>query len=185
MADFMSLSDLENQNTHEVWVLNKTNPRGLLSFIVDSNGRRVTVTMPLTWIPFDLSTRITKKSLIENPQFRRMVTSGMLQIVTPDYAAKALSTPEARTEMSKVFGSEGVITYTDPNLPPDIKAGVESAGVSGFVLSLATNKDLVFSEAVSDIRRRSDALPQSDLKYLSENAINTDLRNWAAQQLGV
>ncbi len=93
---YMTLDDLEKSESSAVWVLNKTNPSGLVSFVVDNNGRRVAVNIPLTWIPFDLATRCTKRSLLESPQFRRIVSAGMIRIIDTRSAEALLDSDDAK-----------------------------------------------------------------------------------------
>lgn len=178
-----SLNELEESRSRNVWVLNKTNPRGIVNFMVDSNGRRVNVTIPLTWVPFDLSTRVTKQALVDNPQFRRMVSAGMLELLSDEQAAKALESEEAREELRKVNGYESSIQSMTPNIPREVRAEVDTKDISGFLLAVASNKDASFKDSLAEIRRKTDKLSDMELKYLADNALNAELRGWASEQM--
>lgn len=182
---FMTLSDLEKSSESSVWVLNNTNPKGMLSFLTDSGmGSVVTLNVPLTWIPFDLTTQATKTSLISNPQFRRVVSGGLLQIVSQEYADSVMQGKDAQDEMRRVFNMEAV-GYTSPNeiVPEALKPEVESAGVSGFIIAVATSADLTYEDAIADIRRRAGTLSTQDLTYLQDNSVNDRLKAWAKSEL--
>jgi hypothetical protein len=180
----MTLDDLEKSESSAVWVLNKTNPSGLVSFAVDSNSRRIAVNIPLTWIPFDLATRCTKRSLLESPQFRRIVSAGMIRIIDSRSAETLLDSDDARAEQQRVYASDGVIQQeTMSNVPKSIKAQTEAEDVSGFIMNMAFDTDTPFEQSLNEIRRRASNITQNEVKYLAENASNPTLRDWAMKQM--
>lgn len=181
---YMTLDDLEKSESSAVWVLNKTNPSGLVSFVVDNNGRRVAVNIPLTWIPFDLATRCTKRSLLESPQFRRIVSAGMIRIIDTRSAEALLDSDDAKAEQQRVYATDGVIQQENmSNVPQSIKAQTQTEDVSGFIINMAFDDKTPFEQSLNEIRRRSSNITTKEVKYLAENAVNPTMRDWAMKQM--
>lgn len=175
----MTLNELEKSDGSSVWIYNKSNPKGIITFLGDSGlGDKSLVTVPITWIPVDLSTQSTKKSLLSNAQFRRLVSGGMLELVSDKEAESILSTPEGQDENMRVFQLAAVGNAVN-NIPQELKPNLEINGVSGYILSIANDKDMNYKDAIADIRRKADTLTKADYEYLENNAVSQELRDWA------
>ena len=71
----VSLAELERSTESSVYVLNNSVPRGIINFSInDGLGNAVTIKVPITWMPIDLTTQATKASVLSSPQFRRLLS---------------------------------------------------------------------------------------------------------------
>lgn len=85
---------LKQSDTDPIWCINNTtqamNARaGDLALVVPKlhgNGTPDKVSIPLTWLPFNLIRQVPRDQLVQSTEFRAAINSGLLIIVTPDYA---------------------------------------------------------------------------------------------------
>ena len=81
----LTLSQLEKSDYASVWVFNlsgssemKEFKRGIINISVnDGIGNSISLRIPITWVPVDLTTQVTKSALVMNPQFRRLASAGV------------------------------------------------------------------------------------------------------------
>lgn len=103
-----SLEQLETQpDLGPVWVRNTSNGerRGnVVITVARHNGiGSDTLEVPPTWIPVDLTSRVARRHLLNDNQFRQSLDVGLLTLVHPEDAAKLFETdPEARTEKQRL-----------------------------------------------------------------------------------
>jgi hypothetical protein len=176
----MMLAQLEKIQTSSVWIYNRTNPKGIISFLSDSGaGSNDIVTIPITWIPMDLTTQSPKKSLVNNAHFRRLVSGGVLELISEEDVMKVFSSPDAQEERVRVFNLGATGHGIKDALPPEVKSEIDLEGVNGVIIGIANNKDLTFKDALAEIRRKTDTLSKQDYEYLSNNSIIPELKLWA------
>jgi hypothetical protein len=90
----LTLSELTESPSQQVWVLNvseQISPNGDKSevyIIVRYNDEHVSLHLPKTWLPINLSDRLPKKALVESANFLNSLHKGLIVPVTPEYAAE-------------------------------------------------------------------------------------------------
>jgi hypothetical protein len=95
-----------------VFVLNQTgnsnasgdlkNPASLVLSIRKEDGDLVTISIPKSWVPMDLSTHIHASYLKKSSDFRRLVSKGFLKILSAEEALSILEQPDADMEISRL-----------------------------------------------------------------------------------
>ena len=100
----LTVTQAEKADDSQLFVLNKSNPRGNVNFVVvDSGQQKVSVQVPVTFIPVDLSTFATKADVLRNPNFRRLVARGFVHIVSSESAEEFLQDERAQKEHNRIF----------------------------------------------------------------------------------
>ena len=101
--------------------------RGSVVLAVQRRGtdRTSTVSIVETWLPQDLSRRAPKADLLEDPQFRSLVESGALYIISAERAAQILATAQAADEIAYLNRDKAAeaaadaVTDIEVNAPAD------------------------------------------------------------------
>jgi hypothetical protein len=178
-----SISDIEKSEDLSIWVLNNSTPPGSVNLSVnDGAGETVTVTVPVTWIPVDVTTQATKRAIISSPQFRRLVTSRMLAIVDPSELESIQQDPDFKKESAKLYSMDNVEVI---NIPQEVKNQVAAseAKVSGFILNLVMRDDVDEDSCLSALRGQVHSLTEADLAHLVDNSRYPSVKSWASEQL--
>ena len=85
---------------HEIYVRNKTNPRGVVIItLVDPRGRSDKVVIPKTLLPVNLTQLVPPDMLRGSPDLRKYIAKGTLEIVDPSVAEKELESEEAQEDL--------------------------------------------------------------------------------------
>lgn len=181
----LTIGDIEASKSSSIWVLNKSNPKGNVTISVPNGmGNIETVIMPATWIPMDLTTQSTKQSLTASPVFRRMLTLGMLQVITEEEAQTLLSPAEAQEEMQRIYAMPTEMSVDPSSVPkPVTSLKSEAAGeVSGFALNIS-HGDTLDEGQVMNALRSNDQLSKTDMEYIVANSKHSRVKAYLAEKL--
>ena len=76
----IGINDIESDPAGPIWVINKSEGIGRsdLSFGVTLNGQGISVVIPQTWIPINLTEQAPKAAILNTQGFRRSVSSRLL-----------------------------------------------------------------------------------------------------------
>lgn len=186
----MTLSELEKSQGASVWVFNLTGaasvvaefPRGIINIAInDGIGNTIGIKIPITWVPVDMTTQVTKSALIANPQFRRLVSAGALKVVSEEHALQIISTPEGRKETMRVHASE---KYTgDLEIKHNNDVVVDATDINGIVMSIVTRDDLDEESSIRILEGHEIALNSKDFEYLAKNSKFAGVKDWAISRL--
>lgn len=181
----IQLTELENSDTTHVYVLNNSNPKGLINFQCnDGLGNSVTIVIPITWIPVDLTTQVIKNSLVTNPQFRRLVSGKMLLLAEPKAAEEILASREGSDELKRIFDMYSKGFSNDAgSIPSALKPEAEANNVSGFILNLVSRSDTDEQTVMAALKGQESSLTESDYRYLLENSMYSEVKQWSSQHL--
>lgn len=186
----LTLSQLEKSDYASVWVFNlsgssemKEFKRGIINISVnDGIGNSISLRIPITWVPVDLTTQVTKSALVMNPQFRRLASAGVLKIISEDDALAIVATPEGRKETMKVHASE---KYTG-DLGESFKAEndvVSTASVNAIVMSVTNREDLDEEACISILDGHEMTMNTGDFEYLAKNSKFAGVKDWALTRM--
>jgi hypothetical protein len=183
----LTVSDLEkNKDSSSVWVLNNSNPKGVINFVMnDGMGATQTIRVAVTFIPVDLSTQGSKSAIVLSPQFRRLVSMGMLKIIDGDVAEQMMLQPQFQKEAQRVGNMSQELTM-DPTAIPSEVASVQAEGdgsVSGFTMNLAIAADLDEDQVMTSLMGNSSAMTLDDFKYLAERSVHPRVKAFCAEQI--
>lgn len=179
-----------------LFVMNRVKPEGNLNITVsDQSGQRITVTIPMTFIPVDMSLFIDRKSLLSNQDFRRLCASGGAVIIDPDDARAAIEEhPGAKKELQRILManragadfSNQTEEYVDMEGGGNVAARRQAqkepvAEASPFVVQLVFRskegtEDV--QDLISDLEQRSHSLELNDLEYILQHAENETLKQY-------
>lgn len=178
------LHEAEAHKSSFVYVVNKTNPKGNISIVVpDGMGNQVSVRIPITWIPIDLTTQATKKSLLATPAFRSLVARKYIDLINPDSALEYLEDPEAAKEMARIFKQanvESIGAPTENNNALSAELELEEGNINPIAMNIALAKDLEEDDALRLLRTNESSLVKADFQYIAENSTKQKVKDYAA-----
>ncbi len=185
------LSEAEKSAESSIWVFNlsgaaevaKDFPRGIINISInDGIGNAIGIKIPITWVPVDLTTQVTKGALLANPQFRRLVSAGVLKIIAEEHALAIISTPEGRKETQKVHANEKFVGELGAEaMNKDNVMAVSE--VNAIVMSVATRDDLDEDSCISILEGHEITLNNKDFEYLAKNSRFAGVKDWALSRM--
>lgn len=177
-----------------LFVKNRTGTKGTdfehsgnINFTISYDGQPVTVISPVTWLPFDLSIYAPADVILRNPNFRRVVSRGLIDLINPEDAdafiaqsgekgrvalAKLLNAVRSDEEGSNESSLSQQINPTAPNV--DDKVGIFAQNI--VVRAESENID----DLIAELDDKEGSLSDDELRYIVDNATNADLKAWAA-----
>jgi hypothetical protein len=175
-----------DKESSSLWVVNKTNPRGVLNVSMpDGLGGTVVMVIPITWIPIDLTTQATKENLLKSPVFRRLVTNGSIGLIDEEQAEDIMSDSEAQKEAKRVYSAvtAGDELNEGSAKNPDIeKLNEEDSGnVSGFAMNIV-GMELEEDAILTMVRGQDGALNKDDYTYIAANSPMVRVKEYCAQR---
>jgi len=187
----MTLSQLEKSDHASVWVFNlsgsaelKDFKRGIINISVnDGIGNTISLRVPITWVPVDLTTQVTKTALVMNPQFRRLASAGILKIISEESALEIVSTPEGRKETVKVHAAEkysGDLGDSGINVDNDV---ISTSNINAIVISVVNRDDLDEDACISVLEGHEMTMNTSDFEYLAKNSRYAGVKDWAISRI--
>lgn len=184
-----TVNQAEKADSSQLFVLNKSNPRGNVNFVVVDNGQqKISVQVPVTFVPIDLSVFATKEDVLRNPNFRRLVARGFLHIVSTDSAEEFLQDERAQKEHNRIFDVLQDDNDLDFNAPVEeqVNAAPPKAEdqVSQFVQNILLRAaDENVSDLITELEAKLDTMSTSDVQYLMDNTSSADLKSWCAEAM--
>jgi len=185
--DRQSLPQAEKSDTSHLYVLNKSNPRGNVNFVVTDTGQqKISVQVPVTFIPLDLTTFATKEDVLRSPYFRRLLARGFLHIITEDSAEEFLQDPRAQKEHNRIFdvlSEDNELEFQAP-LSESVQAAPPKSenNVSQFVqnILLRTSEEST-DDLINELEAKLDTMSVADVKYIMDNTSSAPLKAWCAE----
>lgn len=182
-----TLPQAEKTESSSLYVLNKSNPRGNVNFVVTDMGQqKISVQVPVTFIPIDLTSFATKQDVLRSPSFRRLLARGFLHIVTPESAEEFLQDERAAKEHDRIFDVlsdtndlefQAPIEETVSGAPPAAKTEV-----SQFVQNiLLRTRDESVEDLINELEGKLDTMTQDDIAYLMDNTSSAELKAWCGE----
>lgn len=192
----MNIAQLEAAKDSSVFVINNTNPRGMLHVSVgDGSGSNIAVTVPITNIPVDLTTQATKQSLVNSPRFRALVMQRAVLIVPSDFANEELQRPDFQSEVERVYkvlsNGAGMAQADFANsVLGDAKTvnedELKADNISPFAMAIAHNVDEEGSSngdnLIYQMQQRPGELKLEDFEYIARNSQFANVKAFASEQ---
>lgn len=165
-----------------LFVLNRANPEGNINLNVTSDGQRIAVVIPMTFVPIDMSNFAQRQALLGNTDFRKLIAKGAVQLVDND-EAEALVTTDKRciAETAKLYNT----VFTDTEVD-DANSQAQSRGIeaeNAFIQSLllrAGNDDEDVADLISEAEAKLHTLKKSDIEYVANHATSQEMKQWAS-----
>lgn len=151
----------------------------------DGQGSQIVVTVPVTWIPIDLTTQATKSAVLSSPTFRRMLASGYLRLMREEEAMEIMATTDAQKELMRIYNRAQDLTVDSVNMPQEAKkAQVEGSGeISGFAMNIVMATDLEEDQVMTTLRNNESTLTNEDFKYIAQNSTYARVKAYAAEKV--
>ncbi len=186
----LTVSQAEQSKDSALYVLNtaggKGQQKGLIHFsVTEGNGKTSVVSVPVTFIPFDLTGRATKRALLESPDFRTIVMKGLLKIISEADAEEMLKSEEAQKEHRRLLDIDHSSEIPESQQSSEVQSlKAEAAGnIGGFAMSLAHTADGEEEAICSNLRNNADVLTQAELKYIVDNSTFHKVKTLAAEYI--
>lgn len=187
--DRQNVAQAEKADSSQLFVLNKSNPRGNVNFVVvDAAQQKISVQVPVTFIPVDLSIFATKNDILRNPNFRRLIARGFVHIVSTDSAEEFLQDPRAQKEHNRIFdvlNEDNDLDFQAPveesvnAAPPESKTEV-SQFVQNILLRVAEEDT---DDLITELETKLDTMSAADVQYLMDNTSSAALKEWCVEAL--
>jgi hypothetical protein len=151
----------------------------------DGQGQTIVVSVPVTWIPIDLTTQATRKAILGSPTFRRMIAMGMLKLVHEEQAMATMEQPDAQKEAQKIYSRAQELTTEVEAMPSEAQRAVAEGdgSVSGFALNLAAAPGMDEDQVLTTMRNNESSMSQADFKYIADNSQFPRVKAKAAEML--
>lgn len=165
-----------------LFVLNRANPEGNINLNVTSDGQRIAIVIPMTFVPIDMSNFAQRQALLNNTDFRKLIAKGAVQLVDNDEAHKLVTT-DARCikETANLYNS--VFTDTEVGDANDQAQNIGLEAKNPFIQSLllrAGNDDEDVADLISEAEAKMHTLTKSDIEYVANNATSQEMKQWAS-----
>jgi hypothetical protein len=183
---FVSLKTIENDSkATSIWAINNTNPRGIINISMpDGLGGTTIMTIPITWIPVDLTTQATKESLLKSPSFRRLVTAGNIGLIDEEQAEEIMTSEGAKDEATRVYSIVQQVEMVPASNSPEVSKlkSEESGLVSGFAMNIIGMDEVDEDKILSMIKGQEGILTSEDYTYIATNSTQTKVKEYCAAQ---
>lgn len=185
----LTIQDVEKNNDLSIFVINAVKPKGDISFAIKGDDNEiVSVVIPKTWIPIDLTAYANKQSILRSTHFRRLVSKGVIKIISNEEASTILSEPDANEEVSRltksVYSENLKIKKIENSKESVVRKGdIEILPYNASMVSIMSREDLNDSEKMQMLRSIEDELEKKDFEWLLSNASIKKIRKWARNML--
>lgn len=186
----LTISQVEQAQSSSVWALNSSGSRGESKGIInigitEGNGRSAVVRIPVTFIPVDLTTQATKNALTMSPDFRRIVASGLVKLISEEDAMALLDNEESRREQRRLLNIDSQHEVQAEQYSPAVKAilAQKDGNISGLAMNIAHTTEGDEDTVVSNLRNNMESLNEGDLKYIVDNSIFAKVKTMAAERI--
>jgi len=181
----LTVSMLEkDKDNSSVWVLNTSNPKGNINLTVsDGAGGNLTLVIPVTFAPIDLTTQATKQVILTSPQFRRLVSYKMITLISEEEALKRLEDPKVKKEIERIMMKEN--EHGIELEVPEIKSLQEGelGNVSGFAMNLANTEDLDEEQVLTTLMGNESSMTKEDMEYIANVSKLPKVKAYAASKV--
>lgn len=187
--DRLTVAQAEKDESSSLYVLNKSNPKGNINFVVrDSVGNSISIQIPVTFIPFDLSTLSVKADVLRTPAFRRLEAKSWIHIIETKSAEEMLKEPKAQAEfrrLNDVLEDQENINFQTPVSesvnaePPEAEDNI-STFVQNIVLRIESEP---VESLLVELENKLDTLEAADIEYLSNNTSDDKVKAWCAEAM--
>ncbi len=117
MKKELTINEIERQGPEEpIWVINtsgdhpRTRQIGELVLSVPIQGApNENIKLPATWLPYNLTSRIPRRFLLDTPLLRRYADDKLLKFITAEYAEVLLNYEGAEEERQEIARREASI----------------------------------------------------------------------------
>ena len=188
----IGIHDLMESKSPHVFVLNTSDLGGVMKAgtinipVTTERGRSLNVVVHNTFIPMDLSTQVAKKDLVDNPDFMRMVTKGLVTLVDEAWAKNELKDRDNRAEHDRIIkemnriGQARIEAEDAEEAKPDDSP---EAGVNAIVIDAINRDDMSDTERFLSIRKVESQLKEKDWQYILKSTKHDRLLQMANNHL--
>ena len=180
-----------------LYVMNRTgNPNsstpdsGNINFSIRNDGLITAVSVPVTWIPYDLSLFAPKEAILRDANFRRTVMRGLIYIIDSDEASSFIQGNEKATrELDRLLNvnseqegslNVGVDQQQNPQAP---EADSKISPFAQNIVVRSSEEDV--NDLVVELDTKEHTLTDDDLTYILDNTANAVLKQWATEVIEI
>jgi hypothetical protein len=217
---YITIEEAAKEDSGALWVQNETSsveeyaPQGgdLIFNVRDADGAQNLVTIPLTWIPIDISLDASKAILLKSSDMRKAWSRGLIKIISAESALSVLESTDAIREVERleakrraismavsskgitgaevtVVGDTGLESENTVKTSEILVGNMDEDGEEFQELVSASFKAWVNScnavsedEAIGKIKIRR-TLGEHEVRYLAEHSIHGRIGKWAKSKI--
>jgi len=187
----------------KIYVLNNTEPKGLLSTTINDpiSGKAIKLEFPRTWIPFCLTSMLPRNVLEHNVELRRTLAKNTLKIIDEKDAVELLGSPRGKKEHRRLTESEfaaGSTMNSDRkammmNTDKKNRQGKDAMGVATEDIAMhpkmkpweqrVTTGEMDGASLVNELEIHAAELTNVDLQFLTTGQFPKDVKSYAQERL--
>ena len=182
----LTIAELEKENSTSLWVINNSGgggrQKGVINITIrENNGHVNTIRIPVTHIPIDLTMQATRASILNTPDFRRILNGKMIIGVAAQDAQEYMKDPQAQKEYARLF-SLGYDAENPGEKVYEAQAAVSDlpSSIGGFALSLAHATEGE-EDLLATLQANAGTLTQEELQYVVNISTLQRLKTEAAK----
>lgn len=217
---YITIEEAAKEDSGALWVQNETPsvedyaPTGgdLIFNVRDADGLQNLVTVPLTWIPIDISLDASKATLLKSSDMRKAWSRGLIKIVSAESALAILESADAIREIERleakrrainmavsskgitgaevtVVGDTGIESDTTVKTSEILVGNLDEDAQEFQELVSVSFKAWVNScnavseeDAIGKIKIRR-TLGEHEVRYLAENSVHGRVAKWAKSKV--
>lgn len=181
----LNLIDKDTSNTGSLFVCN-TVDGNILFTCQSTGGSNVTIKIVNTWIPQDLSIHTKREDIINSPDFRKLVTTGDIDVLLNEDAEAIMDRDDAKREHNIVYRTgtsrpkiSKRTTTTKTKNTDNTAMDVNSKVIS--IVNKANNKEITQQEALTILK--ATRMRVVDYKYVVKVSNISQLKKYGADRI--
>lgn len=203
-ADNLTMFDDLLSAGKKIYVLNNTEPKGLLSTTINDpiSGKAIKLEFPRTFIPFCLTSMLPKNVLEHNIELRQTLKKNVLKIISEQEAEAILNSSRGRAEYTRLNESEFSAGSKSDRKNEMVKAVQSSANAANSLdnPSVASDEltlhpkmraweqrivvgELNGSSLINELEIHSTELTQNDLQFLIAGQFPQEVKTYAQERM--
>lgn len=183
----IKISQLDDKAIKDIWVLNTTNPKGVIALEVKNraDGSPTLVSIPPTWVPICLTDQVPKQMLCDSPKFRAIISGNYVKLLDPTAVQSVLDDPEVAEEINAIRNKTA--DYFKETLPDNLMVQAPTVSVVVYdVLAKEADGSLSENDAkeiLNNLNSKEEELSNEDIEHLMKNSTLAKVKKWAADTL--
>lgn len=195
LADALKLKD-EQQLFVKNRVAEVKGNSGAITMTIRSNGSSIGMSIPDTWIPFDLTVYVARADILAEPNFRRLVQQGIIAIVDTESATRFMQEFEPKTtkELNRILNVNSEVEQeiarhsaaATGSMDIKVPGAQGSTGADPFIEAIVARSEI---EAAADIiseldtRLINQGMSETQIQYIMDNVTNADVKAWCVDNI--
>jgi hypothetical protein len=194
LAEALKLKD-EQQLFVKNRVLEVKGNSGNITMTVRSNGTGIGMSIPDTWIPFDLTVYVARADILAEPNFRRLVQQGVISIVDTESAIRFMEahSPKTDRELNRILNVNSEVENdmakaiaAESSLEIKVPGAQANTGEDLFIEAIVSRAETeVAADIISELDARimGSGVTLAQLQFIMDNVTSPEIKDWCVENL--